>query len=488
MLRKTLALILALSSMISFVACASDATNDTISDTSADTTVAETTTEDPLADNLPDKTFDGYTFTFYTHGETASTYAPESETGDVVNDAVYRRNQTVEERFDIEINAVTSGQASGSKHRTAIEQAILADSDDFDIAVNTGKYITGESLSGHFVNLHTLNYLNFEKPWWSDKLVDDLTFMDCMFAFSNNIAYEEFAASKVFYFNKDKINNYGIDDPYQLVFDGDFTLDKFMSMTRDVYEDLNGDGTADAEDFYGLLTTTSHNTWQLALDIPEWEKSEDSLTLVANSEKANTAYNKLYDFYYNSQGLYLWHSYSTASDPMRQMFINGQGLFSFGFVGDSGIYYRDTDVDYGIVPFPKYDEAQSDYRVFFGANSSNMFGVPITANDLERTAIIIEAMSAEGYKTLIPAYYEVALKAKYLRDESSVKMLDLITDSRTISFSYCYDDFSKFSVGFGMCLAKSSLHSESYSTFYASRETLVTERLNEITEAFAEFK
>lgn len=485
-MKKSVLLLMLLILVPTLAACAGDTQDALTESTSSETTAIEMITEDLLDDNLPEKSFDGYRFTFFTHDGTASVYDPESEIGDVVNDAVYRRNQTVEERFNIEIAAVTSGSASGSEQAAAIEKAILADTDDFDIVVNNAKHLTGQSLSGIFVNLHTLDYLNFKKPWWSEKLVEDLTYMDCMFAFSNNIAYEEFAASKVFYFNKDKIRDYGIEDPYRLVFDGSFTLDKFISMTRDVYEDLNGDGTSDKEDFFGLLTTTSHNTWQLALDIPVWEKSNDSLRLVANSEKANTAYAKLYDFYYNSTGLFLWHSYSAASEPMRDMFINGQGLFSFGFVGDSGIYYRDTDVDYGIVPFPKYDEAQSDYRVFFGANSSNMFAVPITADDLERTGIIIEAMSAEGYKTLIPAYYEVALKAKYLRDEDSVKMLDLVTANRTISFSYCYDAFSKYSVDFGMSLAQGSdRHSESYSSFYASRENLVLERLNEITEAFA---
>lgn len=54
---------------------------------------------------------------------------------------------------------------------------------------------------------------------------------------------------------------------------------------------------------------------------------------------------------------------------MRRMFIDGRGLFTFGFVGDSGTYYRDADVDYGMVPFPKFDENQEDYRVFFGRDA-----------------------------------------------------------------------------------------------------------------------
>jgi len=488
---KKLALLLALLTLTSVFASCSD-NSGTSADTTAaaeTTTAEETTTADPLDDELPEKNYEGYDFRFYVYGDFDKTYAPDTETGDVVNDAVYQRNSTVEERFNITISTVNSGETTYSKQTPAIEKLILAGDDSFDVAVNYCKQLTGQSLSGYFVNIHDIDVFNFDKPWWSKKLVEDLTYMDCMFVFSNNIAYEEFAASKVFYFNKDTVNDLGIDDPYQTVFDGKWTLDEFISITRDVYSDLNGDGQKGIEDSYGLLTTTSHNTWQLALDIPVWQKNADSLVLVANSDKANTAYTKLYDFYYNSPGLYLWHSFGNADKPMRQMFVEGKGMFSFGLVGDSGVFYRDTDVDYGIVPFPKYDENQDGYRVFFGANSANAFAIPITASDLERTGIIIEAMSAEGYKSLIPAYYEVALKAKYLRDENSVKMLDLVTANRTISFSYCYDDYSKASVDFGMALAQGSdRHTESYATFYASRENIVNERLKVITEAFAKAK
>ena len=110
-----------------------------------------------------------------------------------------------------------------------------------------------------------------------------------------------------------------------------------------------------------------------------------------------------------------------------------------------------------------------------------MFAIPKQAADTSRTGMIIEALSAEGYKQLIPVYYEVALKAKYLRDEDSTKMLDLITKARTISFSYCYDNYTA-GLGFGNCFQ--SDYADSFATFYAGRENLVKARIEEVTEAF----
>lgn len=479
-MKRYFSLILIAALFASMTACqevSSDAesTDGTTTQTDSETTV------DPLDDELPETDYGGYEFRFYTFGNFAAMYAPAEENGDIVNDATYRRNRTVEERFDVKILSVDSGSTNEVNHTKALEKIILSGDDAFDVALNYGKRLAGQSVSGYYKNLHDVEWLNFSKPWWSAQLVEDLTFMDCMYFCSSNLQYEEFAASKVYYFNKTKADEYKLDNLYQLVFDGKWTIDKLISMTKDVYEDVNGDGKHDTGDFYGMLTTVSHNSWAVVFDIPVWEKREDSLEVAAMNDRMIEAFDIIRSWYYESDGLYTWSSYNAAKDEMRQMFINGRGLFTFGFVGDSGTYYRDTEVDYGMLPFPKYDEEQESYRVFYGANSSNMFTIPKQAADTSRTGMIIEALSAEGYKQLIPVYYEVALKAKYLRDEDSTKMLDLITKARTISFSYCYDNYTA-GLGFGNCFQ--SDYADSFATFYAGRENLVKARIEEVTEAF----
>lgn len=478
-----LCLTLAFMSAAVFLSCSGEGKPASPIDSEAVSTEAETTA-DPLADNLPERSFGGYEFRFYTCLDAGSLYVPEAENGDVVNDAAYSRNRMVEERFDIRFVPVDSGAADTSKHTAAIKTSILAGGEDFDIIINNGKSLASHtSMDGLLCNLHSLGYFDYEKPWWSKQFVDDMTFNGIMYVCSNNLHYEEFAASKVYYFNKGEIASRGIEDPYKTVFAGVWTLDHMISLTKDVYEDINGNGSSDKDDFYGLLTTVSHNTWSVALDIPEWEKKDGAIEFVALSEKMFTAFDKIHDWDFNSKGLYTWPSYSAAvkNEEMRTMFINGRGIFTFGFVGDSGKYYRETEVDYGIVPFPKFDENQESYRIFYGANSSNMFGIPVTLTDTERTGIIVEALAAESYKQLQPAYYEVALKAKYLRDEDSVAMLDLVTSCRTISFSYCYDNWNA-GVGFGNCFGTDK--KDNYTSFVASREALINERLNAVAEVF----
>ena len=64
--------------------------------------------------------------------------------------------------------------------------------------------------------------------------------------------------------------------------------------------------------------------------------------------------------------------------------------------------------------------------------------IPVYNNNLEMTGKIIEGLAAESYKQLVPAYYEVALKTKYSRDEESVRMLDLIYEGVVYDFGLLY--------------------------------------------------
>lgn len=455
---------------------------DTVTESVTETEAV--TTADPrmlVSDDLPEEDYGGYAFRLYTWGDYLPSYDPAGTDGELVNDAVFNRNSAVEDRFNVNIVALDSGAATVNRHEAAINTSILAGNDDFDIAISNGKNLCGMSLSHIFMNLYDIPHLNFEKPWWSEHLVEDLTFMDCMYIFSNNISYEEFAASKVFYFNKELVASFDLDSPYDHVFDGSWTIDRLKTMIADVYSDVNGDGVMGEEDRYGFLSTISHNAWAVSFDIPVWEKHEDGIELAANSERMLTAFEIIKDLYFNNPNV---HTYPTGAaenfDAMRSIFMENRAMFYFSFLKDAAMYLRDTDVEYGILPFPKYDEQQKNYRVFYGTNSSNMFAVPVTTEDATRTGIIIEALSAEGYRTLIPAYYNTSLKDKYLRDEESVRILDIITENRTISFSYCYDGFS-CGLGFGNAFGAGQMD---YASFYAAKEASVLKRIAKVAEAF----
>ena len=91
---------------------------------------------------------------------------------------------------------------------------------------------------------------------------------------------------------------------------------------------------------------------------------------------------------------------------------------------------RDMETDFGVLPYPKYDEAQSEYYSRVSYYWANI--VPITNAKLDMTGAILEALNCESANYVVPAYYEIALKTKYSRDEESAAMLDLIFENRVV--------------------------------------------------------
>jgi hypothetical protein len=98
---------------------------------------------------------------------------------------------------------------------------------------------------------------------------------------------------------------------------------------------------------------------------------------------------------------------------------------------------RDMEEDFGVVPMPKLDEAQDTYYSYAGPSMMTM-AVPVTATDPERTGVILENLSAHSYGTLRTAYLETTLKTKFMRDEASVEMLDILYGDIKMDIGYIY--------------------------------------------------
>jgi hypothetical protein len=98
---------------------------------------------------------------------------------------------------------------------------------------------------------------------------------------------------------------------------------------------------------------------------------------------------------------------------------------------------RGMDTDFGIIPYPKWDEYQENYLTTSVAYFS-LFCVPVTVRNLEMTGIITEALCVESYKKVIPAFYEVSLKTKLARDDESSEMIDIIRSGLTFDFGKIY--------------------------------------------------
>lgn len=100
-------------------------------------------------------------------------------------------------------------------------------------------------------------------------------------------------------------------------------------------------------------------------------------------------------------------------------------------------YYRELNFDFGLIPYPKYDEAQTAYTTRLGTVCPAVC-VPVTCNDPDAVSAVLEALASEGYRTLRTAYFDTALKEKYSRDEDTKEMIDLLISGISVDFGDIY--------------------------------------------------
>jgi len=87
---------------------------------------------------------------------------------------------------------------------------------------------------------------------------------------------------------------------------------------------------------------------------------------------------------------------------------------------------REMESDFGMLPAPKYDEAQEQYSSYVHPGQSNSICIPVTNTRLELTGALLEDGSYKSFEKIRPAFYDVTLKGRIARDEDTTEMLDII--------------------------------------------------------------
>ncbi len=439
-MKKRLSLLLALLTILPLLAACGNNGNkgDTLPSSVDVTQSAETTeavTEDPLADNLPDVNLEGRVFRIYARqdgdaDELKYIYIEEMD-GDVINDAVYDTIHTVEDRFNVDITG-TGYQTTINTSNNSIGNSILAGDDFCDILSSHDRTMAQFSLAGMLTDVNTVPHLNYDKPWWPSRTLETMTIGGVMYLISNSISYANIRGTNCTYFNKARLDAYGIEYPYKTVFDGDWTFDVFTSLCKDVYEDVNGDTKRDKDDFYGYVGFKSAYRFIESFEITPYKADPDKLIVIdVNNDRSLELIDKYYALCFESKGGLM----TTSDSQYRDMFMQDKAMFVFGTLGNAVQYFRYADVDYGFLPIPKLNERQENYC---SGSNDVPFGIPVTNTDLDFTGLMIEALSAEGYRTVQPAYFEIALKQKFTSDAESVEILDIISQTRVLDFGYLY--------------------------------------------------
>ncbi|MBE6598094.1 MAG: hypothetical protein E7638_01480 [Ruminococcaceae bacterium] len=449
-LKKVLAFLLAAQMLlVSGVAC---------SDTEDETTPSETEnkieeTEAPeetefdrrsVADSLPEITFGGKDFRFYANEGEIFQLVSDDDTGVGLESVIYDRNARVQERFDVKITAEYQLGVESQDVINSYAQSGEHIAEVFDHWHRMGLTPPCYAMS---LNWLDLPHLDWDKPWWNKKSNDDSTINGKLWTVTGDLAVTAMQDTWAIAFNMDLIKDYGYtsEQLYQLVLDGEWTLDKFIEVGSSMYKDVNGNGQEDPGDVFGYLCDVGDRTmpWVTALGEKFFTKTEDGMgvEVTLGTEKTYQALEKLINFHHNVVGTYSVkaepeEARNTRAEALAE-FVNGTvGLFPTTF-NPCFVEFTDLTFSYGMLPFPKYDTAQETYMTVPEYDFS-IYGVPVTLpfEDYEMVGVIMEALMAESWKTVSPAYYDEALKGRYTADATTAEVIDLIMDGRVYDWGY----------------------------------------------------
>jgi len=491
-------LLMALTVSPMLIACSSgdsgNAADTTTAAATAETTPGETTSG-RIEHELPDMTFGGRDFIILGRKEETNTQFNNFDieaaemTGEIVNDAVFKRNSDINEKYDITVKGIYASDTVAE-----MQKYVNAGDDVPQVSFHTLGTIGAPAAGGYFTDLYTLDYIDYDKPWWHQEKVNDAVSIAGRLWFTTS-AFNMGDKNRTYLMsvNKDMVDEFDLEAPYDLINEDRWVIEKMTEMEKVVAADVDGDGEMTDVDRYGFagdsvvafyVMVAAQDNWIVnkdADDMPEIVMNNERM--VASIDKALTAirdpnYSMVCDDFRGKVDYSHWSVGSRITND------NNNALFATTFTHGLKDKSAKCDHDYGIVPYPKFDESQEEYVSIPDPVGAQMFAVPKSVNDLETAGFMLELLSSMSYYDVLPVYIETSAKTKYMYDEQSAEMFDLIFDTLRYDLGVMYNWGGLYT------LIRSNIPTARQNTFaslYASKEEAAQTAMEETIDKFLEY-
>lgn len=479
-----------------FAGCASGKTTETTADTTGDTAAVETEAPDPFAD------FDyaGQSFRTYTSNHAASSSlassnflieGPEELTGEAASDAAFQRNAAVEELLNVKLE-FSRVELGYDGVQNDVRTYIMAGSDDYEVIINDLYGLTGLTVEGMFYSADEGEYFDFTQPYWFGDFMKDIAFKEGdTFMMAGDFIIDTLRTAHCLVYNKDLYTDlYGDGDAmYEIVLNGEWTLDKMIELVNGAYVDTNGNGTKDVGDTLGFGVFQDWGPFipfSIALGVEYMGRDDEGYpSLAMNNERTILMCDLIYDLW-NAQGSGTLALFNNDQPLVLEQFSSGNmliiGYQQLGSLESDAL--RASEHEIGIIPYPKLDTQQETY-VTSAHDTSEIGLLPVTMpqDRLSFASAVLEVLTRESGKDVLPVYYESSLKIKYTRDAESAQMIDLIHDGLGNSFALAWHQpLNTFLQGL---IHAAAMTENTFASKYASMEKTLQEKLTSLIENYS---
>ncbi len=433
----------------SVISCgdAGTASNDTSAITNSDDSVAESAeTEAVYPYDTPD--LGGYTLRVLSSGFLWNMYQEVDVTetnGEVLNDAVYNRNRKVESKLNCAF-AETNFEVNDdpTQLNNHIKDLVLSGDDMYDV-MYAAIYLTPAMVTdGYFQNLLDIDGLHLQEAWWDSVIAEYGVIEDHLYFVTSPMHLMPYDGAWALFFNETMMERNEMDKPYDLVRQGKWTLDALLGYAKQI-ANMNGDASFEWSNsgnaIYGI---SSH---QLAPDkfilgageyfIERNDKGE--LQFAATDERFFSVVDKLLALTTESTGYTIYGSntdFDVEAGGYMHIFETGRSMFLTAEIKGAQLL-RNMDDTFGIVPYPKFDEAQESYYSSF-VNQCYFYTIPVTTSNLHETAVISDYTSYLSMMDVLPVYYGNVVEQKGLRNQDSIEMLDIVLSTKSVDLGILF--------------------------------------------------
>ena len=486
-MRKITSILLIAAMLLSMAACGQADTGADTAETAADAqTEAVTETEETRAmHEVPELDFGGEEFRilYPTWQGYLYYFFADEENGDAMNDAIFTRTIRVEEYLNVDIVKEDTG---GVQHEqinqmaAMIKKTVTAGDDVYDMALlHCISAVSDTATTGMLYNLDNLPHINMQADWWNRTQMDVLRLgKNTYFGVNDFMIPCPYAV----FFNKGMIADNNMENPYDLVYEGKWTLDTMIDMAVDITRDLNGDGQHTEEaDVYGISAPEVSKYASFVIGSNQFltSRSESGkIYLDCNTEKMYSLVESIYKAANNPGTLFM-----PAGEPEINQFDfdSGRLLFRLDTIANA-VLFREYESDIGILPYPKFDEAQENY---VSMDWGGLMCVPVTIQSTDMVGAVLELLAYESGDTVIPAYYDVLLAGKLSRDEDSRNMIDILFDTIAYEVGCNYFGFTPGinELFFAMSQLVINQKSTDYASWYAKYEKQANQAIEKLYTA-----
>jgi len=491
-MKKQFAVILLAAMLANLSACGSGATVAESTTAGQNTDSAVTTA--PAEYQKPNVDYKGAEVPVVVYNNTTSNWKLtdynmmiQEENGDIINDAIVKTNRMVEEDLNVDLK-LSEIKYEAANTITALTNAILAGDDEFKFAmVMTCAMSTLLAQPDMLVDLATVSTLDLSHSWWDENSVEEYNLFGKQYAVCGDICLNMKGSPICYFFDKKIIEDLKLESPYDMVYDGTWTIDNMIKLAEAAQSDLNGDTKVDKGDRFGITAEPSTLTYSLyGAGIRYSTKNDNSVKLSLNTQNTTNVIEKIVALLNNESVCMLsskWQAGYTSvfTELMFPTFTEDRVLFYSNQLLVA-LNLRDMNADFGIVPAPKYDEKQTEYYAAANTWWRDNVIIPATNTDLEMTGNVIEAMGYYAQQYVTPAFVDQTVLGKTIRDDDSAYMVNLLFHSQV------YDIATIFNWGkiVDKVNAMPGNNDTGFASMYASVEPAAIEAMEKTIAQFTE--